>query len=215
MHSMGRYDFSDKFAIDRSLVNDAAMSMDANEHRAISDAAQPGARHPVREWIIRYLPYEIVSAAGELGGVALAYAITHSLVAGALAGTLGAAIGYYATAFLAAVRQAYRQLNERVGSMRVVVANALALRSVAVEFGLAEFVDSLGVRPVAYYLLPTMLGNAVAGWVAAKVISDAVFYLLAIFSYEKFGGLLVQPDIRAAPSYPGRDSISRSRHRKE
>lgn len=189
--------------------------MKANKHRVISNAAQPGERHRAREWIMRYLPYEIVSAAAELGGVAVAYAITHSLVVGALAGTLGAAIGYYATAFFAAVRQAYRQLSWPVGSMRVIVANALALRSVAVEFGLAEFVDSLAVRPVAYYLLPTMLGNAVAGWLAAKLISDAAFYLLTIFSYEKFGGLLVRPEIRSSPSYPERDSISRSQFRKE
>ena len=32
--------------------------------------------------------------------------------------------------------------------------------------------------------------NVAAGWVFAKLVSDIGFYALAIFSYERFNGLL-------------------------
>ena len=42
-------------------------------------------------------------------------------------------------------------------------ANLLALRSIAVEFGPAEVIDSLAIRPVALYLGPVLIGNPVVG----------------------------------------------------
>jgi hypothetical protein len=79
----------------------------------------------------------------------------------------------------------------------VLVSNLLALRSVAVEFGPAELIDSVAVRPVAYYVGPLILDNTIAGWIFGKLVSDVAFYVLAIFSYERFKGLLVRPQPRA------------------
>ena len=72
--------------------------------------------------------------------------------------------------------------------LRVVVANLLALRSVAVEFGPAELIDSIAVRPLAFYLGPQLFGNVIAGWIFAKLVSDVAFYACAILSYERFRG---------------------------
>ena len=69
-------------------------------------------------------------------------------------------------------------------------ANGLALRSIAIEFGPAEVVDSLLIRPLAFYLGPILFGSMVAGWIFAKLVADVGFYVLAIFSYERFKGLL-------------------------
>ncbi len=124
----------------------------------------------------------------------MAYAITGSLAAAAVVGSLGGVTGYYAAAFISAAKLAYGQESQRVGPMRMVVSNLRALRSVVVEFGIAESVDTFGVRPATYYLGPKLLGSVIGGWVAAKLISDAAFYLCAIASYEKFGGLLVRRD---------------------
>jgi hypothetical protein len=161
---------------------------------AVFAPAQPRNRDRVREWIRRYLPYEMISTACELGGAALAYTLTDSLAAAAVVGTLGAVIGYYATALITAVQLVYHQQDQRVGPMRIVVSILLALRSITVEFGPAECADTFGVRPLTYYLAPTILGNVIGGWVAAKLVSDAVFYLCAVISYEKFGGLIVRRD---------------------
>jgi hypothetical protein len=135
------------------------------------------------------MPCEIAGTTVEFGGAALAYAWTGSFAAAALAGTVGASAGYYATAYATALRWSYRSGNGS-GPLRVLMAAVLALRSVAVEFGPAEAIDSIAVRPLAFYLAPQLLGGLAAGWIAAKLFADIVFYALAIGSYERFGSLL-------------------------
>ena len=57
-------------------------------------------------------------------------------------------------------------------------------------------IDSVAVRPVAFYLGPLILDNTIGGWIFGKLVSDLAFYLIAIVSYERFKALLV----RAEPS---------------
>lgn len=143
------------------------------------------------EWLGRYLPCEIAGTIGELGGAAVAYVLTGSTAAAAVTATVGASVGYYAAAYLTAMRWAYRTRRDRKGVVRLVVANLIALRSVAIEFGPAELIDSLLVRPAAFYIGPQIFGNVVVGWIFGKLVSDVAFYVFAIFSYERFKGLLV------------------------
>lgn len=77
--------------------------------------------------------------------------------------------------------------------MRVLLANGLAARSIAVEFGPAEAIDSIVVRPAALYIGPFVLGSTAVGWVAGSIVADIAFCVMAIFSYERFTGLLVLP----------------------
>jgi hypothetical protein len=146
----------------------------------------------VREWVRRYLPCEIAGTVGELGGAAVAYLATGSLAAAAIAATIGASAGYYAAAYVTALRWSYRDQDHRPWPSRVLAANLLALRSVAVEFGPAEFIDSLAFRPVAFYMGPLIFDNTIGGWIFGKLVSDLAFYLFAILSYERFKGLLVR-----------------------
>ncbi|MDT5019035.1 MAG: hypothetical protein QOD39_5195 [Mycobacterium sp.] len=147
----------------------------------------------LREWIRRYLPCEIAGTVGELGGAAVAYMATDSLAAAAITATVGASAGYYAAAYVTALRWRYRGQDHRRRPSRMLAANLLALRSVAVEFGPAEFIDSLAVRPIAFYTGPLIFDNTIAGWIFGKLVSDLVFYLFAILSYERFKGVLVGP----------------------
>jgi hypothetical protein len=110
--------------------------------------------------------------------------------AAAIAATVGASVGYYAAAYISSVRWAYRERSHRWWAARILVANLFALRSVAIEFGPAELVDSIAIRPLAYYLGPVMFDNVVAGWIFGKFVSDIGFYVLAVFSYERFNRLL-------------------------
>ncbi|HET7666282.1 MAG TPA: hypothetical protein VFK56_09470 [Mycobacterium sp.] len=151
----------------------------------------------VCEWVRRYLPCEIAGTVGELGGAAVAYLLTGSLAAAAITATIGASAGYYAAAYLGAVRWSYRDHAHRRWLPRVLVSNLLALRSVAVEFGPAELLDSVAVRPGAFYLGPLIFDNTIAGWIFGKLVSDLAFYVLAIFSYERFKGVLARPGPRA------------------
>ena len=104
--------------------------------------------------------------------------------------TVGASLGYYAAAYGAAVRTTYREHSRLPPKQRALTANRLALRSIAVEFGPAEVIDSLIVRPLAFYLGPILFGGMVAGWIFAKLVADVGFYVLAICSYERFKGLV-------------------------
>jgi len=126
-----------------------------------------------------------------MGGAAIAYVATGSFAAAAVVATIGASVGYYAMAYLAAVRGSYRDNPLLPRRRRVWTAQWRALRSIAVEFGPAEVIDSLLIRPLAFYLGPILFGNLVAGWIFGKVVADIGFYVLAIFSYQRFRRLLV------------------------
>ena len=147
-------------------------------------------RQKLMEWVRRYLPCEMAGTVGELGGAAIAYVLTGSMAAAAITATIGASAGYYAAAYTGAVRWRLREYNDRPPVTRIVVANLFAFRSVAIEFGPAELIDSIAIRPLAYYVGPMLFGNVVAGWIFGKLVSDIGFYALAIFSYERFKGLL-------------------------
>ena len=158
----------------------------------------------LREWIRRYLPCEIAGTVGELGGAAVAYLATGSLAAAAITATIGASAGYDAAAYITALRWTYRGQDQRRWSSRALAANLLALRSVAVEFGPAEFIDSLAIRPVAFYTGPLIFDNTIAGWIFGKLVSDLAFYLFAILSYERFTDLLAraQPQVEEVTDEP-------------
>ncbi|MDT5335683.1 MAG: hypothetical protein QOD90_1188 [Mycobacterium sp.] len=145
----------------------------------------------LREWARRYLPCEVAGTTCELGGAAITYGITGSAAAAAIVATIGASVGYYAAAYVAALRTAYRPQLSSSRLSRAVTANGRALRSIAIEFGPAEVVDTLIIRPLAFYFGPILFGGMVAGWVFAKLVADVGFYALAIVSYERFNGLLV------------------------
>ena len=149
-------------------------------------------RSKFKEWLWRYLPCEIAGTTAEFGAAALVYVGTGSLAMAAVAATIGASAGYYAAAFVSALRWSYRDQAYRRGVERVVVSHLLALRSVAVEFGPAELIDSILVRPLAFYIGPTLFGNVLAGWVFGKLVSDVAFYACAVFSYERFNALLAR-----------------------
>ena len=154
--------------------------------------AEPALRTKVMEWVKRYLPCELAGWAGELGSGAAAYWLTGSLGVAVIAGTIGSSVGYYATAYGNSLRWSYRAL-PGTPLRRVIVANFRAMRSIAVEFGPAEAIDSIVVRPLALYAGPFVFGSVAVGWIVGSVAADIAFYVLAIFSYERFRDLLVRP----------------------
>ena len=152
-------------------------------------------RQKISEWVRRYLPLEIAGWVGELGAAAGTYWLTGSFAAAVVAGTIGASVGYYATAYNNGVRWSYRDEAHRPWLMRVLVANFRSLRSIAIEFGPAEVIDSIVFRPIFLYAGPFLLGNVVVGWILGSIAADVVFYLMAIVSYERFTVLLVRPSV--------------------
>lgn len=147
-------------------------------------------RDKIVEWVRRYLPLELAGWVGELGGAAAGYLWTGSLAAAALVATIGGLLAYYIPAYVNAVRWSFPGHRHRRFAARHGWAHLLAIRSLAVEFGPAEAIDSFVIRPPLIYLAPVLLDHVVWGWIVGGFLADVAFYVCTIFSYERFKSVL-------------------------
>ena len=58
------------------------------------------------------------------------------------------------------------------------------LRNLLIEFGPAEILDVLAVRPFFMYLIPKLMGEFLLGVFIGKTIADVFFFVPAIVMYE-------------------------------
>jgi hypothetical protein len=123
-------------------------------------------------WLRRYLPAEAVSLLGALLAAHVAWQLSdQNPVLAALAGAWGETLAYYATMLV-------RELTANHGDV------PLALRDLVLEFGVAEALDSLFVRPTLMYAAGQLVANMTAGVLLGKLASDVVFYVPTIAAYE-------------------------------
>ncbi|WP_157415234.1 hypothetical protein [Agromyces allii] len=147
-------------------------------------------RGRARVWLLRYLPLEVCGTIAALLGAWYAYEASGSLAIAALAGSLAESVGYYTLVVVRAVRghaasARVLRVRGRDGRGRAALVTAgLTLRSVAVEFGPAEIVDSVLVRPALLWAASAALGAHPWAWLVGKLAADAVFYAIAIVSFE-------------------------------
>jgi ornithine decarboxylase len=153
-------------------------------------------RH-ARGWVRRYLPAEIVGLISAVAGALVAFRLTGSGSTAAFAGTAGEAVGYYATIAVSDLRRHRRAAG--ASRWQAVVRTS---RDVAIEFGPAEIVDSLVVRPGLMFAGPIVTGSLVAGTLLGKVAADIVFYAFAISGYEVRTRIFADPDPEGAPTMP-------------
>ncbi len=140
----------------------------------------------VRPWLRRYGPCEVLGTAGAFLSSWIALQCSGgSLAAAAWAGTAGGTIGFYALPAVRAFRQFHRVGRSRGALARALVTSAYTARSLLAEFGPAELVDSALLRPSLLYLGPLLLGNPWWGWLAGKVVADAVFYLITAIAFRQ------------------------------
>jgi hypothetical protein len=152
-------------------------------------------RRQLREWLKRYIPAELSGTITALLAAQLAFMTSQSLVVAAVCGSIGETIGYYAAAIGRDVIAHYRLHQERTGHRRFWFTCITCIRSLLVEFGLAEIVDSAFVRPYLLWLSPQLVGQLQLGWLMAKLAADIVFYTLAIAGYEFHKRYFMRPDI--------------------
>lgn len=140
-------------------------------------------KHKVKEWIKRYLPAEILSILLTLISAWSANELTHNSITTALAGTWGGNIAYFGYILVSDVWISINRLKSL--NQKYTWKNFLVnLKALAVEFGVAEIVDSLFIRPALMYYFPIWLGNLSLGIIVAKIAADITFYIPAIISYE-------------------------------
>jgi hypothetical protein len=127
----------------------------------------------LQTWLRRYLPAEAVSlVAAMLAGTAAAMLSGTNPAIIALAGAWGETTSYYATMLL----------RERRANPRQPVWRTLA--NLAVEFGVAELLDSLFLRPTLMYLAGQVVSDARLGVLIGKLAADVVFYIPTITIFE-------------------------------
>jgi hypothetical protein len=144
---------------------------------------RPSARQ-LREWLRRYLPAELSGTVTALLAAQAAFVASHSLLIAAFAGTIGETIGYYAAITIREVAAHYRLHQHQTGRRRLGLTCVSCLRSLIIEFGLAEAIDSAFVRPYFLWASPQLIGQVQLGWLVAKLAADVVFYAIAITGYE-------------------------------
>jgi hypothetical protein len=140
-------------------------------------------RQRIREWLGRYFWAEVISTIftyifGWGSGL-----ITASPVVIAYAGTLGAATGFYGVIFIRDIYHSYRKHEpDTVGAKTLLVAKCL--RNMGFEFGLAEVIDFLLIRPFFLLYGPVTLKNYFWGIMAGKTMADIIFFSISILMFE-------------------------------
>ncbi|WP_137843046.1 hypothetical protein [Microbacterium sp. 2FI] len=124
-------------------------------------------------WIVRYLPAEIVgTAAMVIAGIAVT-AWTDNAALIAVAALLGEIVGFYVVLSITI----YAEQAHVAASWRAAVGRTAML--LIAEFGVAELLDTLLIRPLALMLGVWLLGDPMWGLLAGKVVADVIFYAVA------------------------------------
>ena len=140
-------------------------------------------KQKVKEWLKRYLPAEILSIIATLAAAWITDALTHSALSVALVSTWVGNIAYFGYILVADI---LKSISDKKTLLRSYTLKdfLLNVRALALEFGIAEFFDTLFIRPALMYYCPIWLGNLSLGIIVAKFAADITFYLPAIISYE-------------------------------
>lgn len=140
-------------------------------------------KQQLREWLRRYLPAEVLSAVATLVAAALVLHATQSGLRAALAATWAGNLSYFGCLLAQDVYRT-RRAGRRRGRPYTWRTLGHNLRALAVEFGLAEVLDSFFIRPFLMYYVPRWLGHFTTGILVAKLLADVTFYIPAITGYE-------------------------------
>lgn len=142
-----------------------------------------GFKQKARDWIHRYLLAEIVSTLLSLFTAWIIMESTGDRVMSAFAGSAVASITFYGVVAIRDISKSlklHRHRNERYK----VKSFLIDFRNLIIEFGPAEILDVIAVRPFFMYLIPKLTGEFVLSTLAGKIIADLFFFALAIIMYE-------------------------------
>jgi len=164
----------------------------ADASGAPTEAVETGRRRRrLLFWIFRYLPAEVAGTAAMIAAGLLVTFWTTAPLAIALAAVVGESLGFY---LVLAVTIYGEQAPQTIGAphgRRWAVRRTLLL--LLAEFGPAELLDSLLIRPAALFLGVLILADPVWGMLAGKIVADLVFYAFAAgaFTFTDRAGLRV------------------------
>lgn len=140
-------------------------------------------REKIKSWLQRYAPAEIIgTASAVIGPIIISTITTQSLII-ALVGTWGENFGFYGTMIFKEVGQT-RKNYAKQGQIYHYKTFLKDLRNIFIEFGLAESLDSLLIRPATMYASLLIFDNVALGILVGKIAADFIFYIPTILSFE-------------------------------
>ncbi len=140
-------------------------------------------KNKIKSWIKRYLPAEIF---GTLCAIIFPTAVsflTENILVIALVGTWGENVGFYGAMIFQEVRDSKRK-HRKLNKPYSFISFSKNIRNILLEFGVAEAVDSLLIRPAIMFFTVSNIDNLQLGIFTGKIIADAIFYAPAIICYE-------------------------------
>ena len=137
----------------------------------------------ILEWLKRYLVADIISTILSLGTAWLIMEHSGDRVLAAFIGSGVASLSFYLLIAFSDVRKSIKTHKNKNISYNM-KSFLIDFRNLIIEFGPAEILDVIAVRPFFMYLIPTLVGNFILGTFIGKTIADGIFFAIAIIMYE-------------------------------
>jgi len=134
------------------------------------------------EWLKRYGFAELAGLCTAIVGSLAARALTGNEIAAAYSASIGENLGYYGVIIGREVVHDWRAA-AGIGRPYGLSGAAGTARNLALEFGIAEVLDSGVLRPLLMGFGVRFVGRE-AGIVVGKLAADLTFYLMVISAYE-------------------------------
>jgi len=140
-------------------------------------------KRKIREWLKRYLLSDIISTILSLGTAWLIMERSGDRVLAAFIGSGVASLSFYLLIAISDIRKSLKN-HKKLNKLYKTKSFLIDFRNLIIEFGPAEILDVIAVRPFFMYLIPTLVGNFIVGTFIGKTIADAIFFAIAIIMYE-------------------------------
>jgi len=135
------------------------------------------------EWVKRYLFADVLSTILSLATAWGIFENSGDRVLAAFVGSAVASLVFYFTIAFSDVKKSIKL--HRIDNERYKIKSFLLdFRNLIIEFGPAELLDVLAVRPFFMYLIPKLTGDFLLGTFIGKMIADVIFFIPAIVMYE-------------------------------
>ena len=133
----------------------------------------------IKEWLNRYLIAELISIVFAMLSAFLADILLHNPIVTALAATWMSNVGFYGTIVYKDIK-AKKKLHGKI-TLQIYIKTFIGL---IVEFGPAEYLDTVLIRPIALYIFPILFGSLSWGIFIGIMAANITYYLPVILSYE-------------------------------
>jgi len=154
------------------------MTTSVSERPRTTDAPHAPTRAArVLFWVRRYGPAELACLVTMLIASVTAARLTDSPPLLAAAAIIGATIGFYGVLVTSVMREQLALIPGGPGRAARALRRSVGL--LAAEFGVAEVADTFFLRPALMMAGVVLIGDAVWGLLAGKLVADVLFYVIS------------------------------------